>query len=338
MLAGRMTLQYVAGRGDWKFKASWLSETRDYNNLKMVSADPGFCRRCLSGSDVSSGHWLDAHGLSFYRPDDVLRILDDNMAPSLPLRRLPGWSPDMEAADTLHNCWMGPVKDCVASILMDIAQFDPRYTAYSVWDDALMAILHNFHAFCENHGLDKSVLDEISLVKLGVQALQFDFPSGFSKAYTNRILMLFVAHHLKATAVPELQLQAVAAWAVSLFGQCLDRGGVFFTEAERQCAAQSGLIFSQAHVALARRALLSGRPRYKVRPRFHSFLCEVVCKLLHGSTMNPKFTACWGDESYIGAVCQIGKCRAVHTSTIGLRLLQRLMLNLNSYLAELPKG
>ena len=198
----------TAGRGDWKFKASWLSETRDYNNLKMVSADPGFCRRCLSGSDVSSGHWLDAHGLSFYRPDDVFRILDDNMAPSLPLRRLPGWSPDMEAADTLHNCWMGPVKECVASILMDIAQFDPRYTAYSVWDDALMAILHNFHAFCENHGLDKPVLGEISLVKLGAQALQFDFPSGFSKAYANRILMLFVAHHLKATAVPELQLQA----------------------------------------------------------------------------------------------------------------------------------
>ena len=326
MLADRMTLQYVAGR-EWKFKASWLSETRDYNNLKMVSADPDFCRHCLSGSDVLAIGWM-LMGYLFTGP---MMFFTSSMIT---------WPHRCHFAGcTLRNCWMGPVKDCVASILMDIAQFDPCYTAYSVWDDALMAILHNFHSFCENDGLDKSVLDEIFLVKLGVQALQFDFPSGFSKAYTNRILMLFVVHHLTATVVPELQLQAVAAWAVSLFGQCLDRGGVFFTEAERQCAAQSGLIFSQAHVALARRARLSGRPRYKVRPRFHSFLCEVVCKLLvYMEAPNSKFTACWGDESYIGAVCQIGKCRAVHTSTIGLRLLQRLMLNLNSYLAELPKG
>ena len=35
---GGVTLQYVAGRGDWKHKAAWLAETRTYQNLRASDA------------------------------------------------------------------------------------------------------------------------------------------------------------------------------------------------------------------------------------------------------------------------------------------------------------
>ena len=172
------------------------------------------------------------------------------------------------------------------------------------------------------------------LTKLGIEALQFDYPSGFSKAYANRICLAFCAELLRATETPQLKVQAVLAWSITAFGCVCDRADVFFNDSERLQAAQLGLTYVQTHVWLAREALLQVRPRYKVRPRLHSFLCENVCKLLNGSALNPKYTATWADESFIGKSCGVAKQPAVHPSTVAKRLLQRLELNLNAYIAK----
>ena len=71
-----------------------------------------------------------AHGLSFYKPDEVLEVLDGNFPATLPLRRLPEWSPDMEAADTLHNLWLGPCKDAVEAILLHIVEYHPDFAGF----------------------------------------------------------------------------------------------------------------------------------------------------------------------------------------------------------------
>ena len=102
-------------------------------------------------------------------------------------------------------------------------------------------------------------------------------------------------------------------------------------QAER--AALAGMTYARCHLLLARVSLENRRPRFKIRPKLHSFVCEVCCKLLAGSTLNPRMTAAWSDESYIGKVCNIGCKAAIHMSTLGRRMLQRLLMQLNAHVA-----
>ena len=78
------SLQYVAGRGDWKFKTAWLCELRDYTNLKEKDTSAGFCRRCLCTSNCRDRHWLDVKVRSWNDPAAVAQILHDNIAADLP--------------------------------------------------------------------------------------------------------------------------------------------------------------------------------------------------------------------------------------------------------------
>ena len=79
------TIHYVLGKGDWKFKASWLQEFRNYGRLKeRPGPEATFCRRCRCISDPGNMHWLDMQGLSFYQPWDVEAIMDANVPQQLP--------------------------------------------------------------------------------------------------------------------------------------------------------------------------------------------------------------------------------------------------------------
>ena len=122
-------------------------------------------------------------------------------------------------------------------------------------------------------------------------------------------------------------------WALMSFNYELERNDMFFDEATAKRIYSLGLLYVQLHTMCAKDCLAEHRPRWKVRPRMHSFLCECLCKLANGSKMNPKHFSCWSDEDYIGQSCAIGKARSIHATTIGLRLLQRLCLVLNAELA-----
>ena len=171
------------------------------------------------------------------------------------------------------------------------------------------------------------------LSKLGVDAVSFDFPSGFSKAGTNKVALCFLADFLRTTTAPELKFHAVMTWAITKFANVLHHGKVFLTDDERRQAAECGLLYCRLHVLLARQALENGRPRFKVRPRLHQFVCEIILKLRAGSRLNPKYTACFADESFVGRMCAIGKSN-VHPSTMGLRLLRRMLMQLNSHIVS----
>ena len=122
-------------------------------------------------------------------------------------------------------------------------------------------------------------------------------------------------------------------WALMSFNYELERNDMFFDEATAKRIYSLGLLYVQLHTMCAKDCLAEHRPRWKVRARMHSFLCECLCKLANGSKMNPKHFSCWSDEDYIGQSCAIGKARSIHATTIGLRLLQRLCLVLNAELA-----
>ncbi|CAE7238466.1 unnamed protein product, partial [Symbiodinium necroappetens] len=182
------------------------------------------------------------------------------------LRKLSGWNCDMECADLLHTVWVGCAKDLVGSVLLDVVQYDPRLANSDSWDSGLAALLSLFHSWCETRKLDKSLVEELSLVKLGVtNAVQFDFPKGMSKAYPNKVLVYFLADLLQATTVPELKRQAVACWALANWSYVIDMAEVFLTDAEARQAVESAKLYLQCHMLLARLALVAGRPRYKIR-------------------------------------------------------------------------
>ena len=65
------TLWYVAGKGDWKHKRSWLCETRCWSNNSTNQHAIGICRRCSAGKHGT--HWADfLHFHGWYDDDSAV--------------------------------------------------------------------------------------------------------------------------------------------------------------------------------------------------------------------------------------------------------------------------
>ena len=79
--------------------------------------------------------------------------------------------------------------------------------------------------------------------------------------------------------IAELHDQAVCAWAIHTFGQTLDGAKMWLNEAAADKAVNAGLLYIQTYVALANDYLQKFVPRYKVRPKCHSFHCETVLRI-----------------------------------------------------------
>ena len=125
-------------------------------------------------------------------------------------------------------------------------------------------------------------------------------------------------------------------WALMSFNYELESSDIFLSEAAAQRAIQFGLLYARLHVCLAHDALHGQEPvpRYKLRPRAHSFVCETLCGMLNGSRLNAKYVSCWSDEDFIGQACSVSRAKPVHPATLGRRLLERLQLSLNAHLAN----
>ncbi|CAE7428498.1 unnamed protein product, partial [Symbiodinium sp. KB8] len=250
-IRGDATLQYCAGKGDWKYKKDWLCEKKDYSHSQ-------FCRRCNCGQNPADEHWLDFLHLSFNKPE----MVHDNLHANVPeLRSLDAWSMDMEAADLLHVLWLGAARDSIGSVIMEIVTFDPRFQQSETFDGALAQVLTMVHDFCEAHAIDKSTIDELSLTKLHVDSVQYDYPLGLSKAFANKVLCSWAAHFLADTTVPQLQRPAVMMWALMQFNWLLEQSGLFFDDATAMRAYHHGILYCQLHVLAA---LDACRPRWKV--------------------------------------------------------------------------
>ena len=122
-------------------------------------------------------------------------------------------------------------------------------------------------------------------------------------------------------------------WALMSFNYELESSDIFLSEAAAQRAIQFGLLYARLHVCLAHDAIQDRIPRYKLRPRAHSFVCETLCGMLNGSRMNAKYVSCWSDKDFIGQACGISRAKAIHPTTLGRRLLERLRMTLNAHLA-----
>ena len=96
----------------------------------------------------------------------------------------------MESAYVLQCLWLGSAKDASARILADVVEYHPAFLPYESRDLAFQALTTLFHEFCQRHHLDASLIEEISLVKLSVDSINFDYPLGFAKGYVHESSLL----------------------------------------------------------------------------------------------------------------------------------------------------
>ena len=108
---------------------------------------------------------------------------------------------------------------------------------------------------------------------------------------------------------------------------------MWLSEAAANKAVHAGMLYIQTYVQLAHDCLQKMVPRYKVRPKCHSFHCETVLRIKGGSRANPRFFSCFNDEDFVGRSCSVGK-QSVHPVTLAKRVLERLLMHTNTWLAE----
>ena len=133
----------------------------------------------------------------------------------------------------------------------------------------------------------------------------------------------------------------------------------------RDLHLRSGRLFCQCYVALASRFLKANRPltlvatiivfslgtlayiyrqqiithvpadlgqsRYKLRPKFHAFHCQIVLHASAGAKLNVRHGSCFNEEDLIGKVTRVTK-GAMHASSTCKRILQRWLLQMNAHL------
>lgn len=135
----------------------------------------------------------------------------------------------------------------------------------------------------------------------------------------------------------KLHKMGVLAWAITNFGLVLDHASLWLTDQEAANAIDNGLLYIQLFMHLATEAWEQKRPRYRIRPKIHSFQCEILQRLCAGSRLNPRFISCSNEEDLIGKVMAIVKNK-LHASTLARRVLERYMLGINVFLMGLKRS
>lgn len=94
---------------------------------------------------------------------------------------------------------------------------------------------------------------------------------------------------------------------------------------ERRSTVVLGYRVLHGYCQLAYEALAVLRPNYKIRLKMHIFH-HMLHKLDQGSTLNPKYVACWTGEMWVGKMVKTS--RGTHPVTTGCRVLQRWLVEL----------
>lgn len=122
-----------------------------------------------------------------------------------------------------------------------------------------------------------------------------------------------------------LQGGALCSWALMRAVQLMDSNDIILGPNE---ASEIDSLLKQHLLhwqGLHQHYLHLGVERWKLRPKHHD--TEHLASKTKETRVNPRFTACWQDESYLGQVKQVAvRC---HAQNALLRIFQRIILNLS---------
>lgn len=141
----------------------------------------------------------------------------------------------------------------------------------------------------------------------------------------------------KETTNEALHAAGILAWSITKFGVVLDRSSLWLEDSQALECIQYADLFVHLYLHEASRALQEKRPLYKLRPKWHSFYCEIIERMRNGNSINPRHVGCAGEEDYIGKLCSMIK-GSLHASTYGRRTLERALMGLNVHLMEKKKS
>ena len=120
--------------------------------------------------------WLDVHE-RFNAPADLatarLTAVGD-----IALKSLPGWEPEMEVPDLLHTLWTGTGRDLIGSLCLHSIETSASYTG-STYDERLRQLRRDMQAWCMEHGIRPSTVEELSALALSIAAF-LNIVSGLS--------------------------------------------------------------------------------------------------------------------------------------------------------------
>ena len=191
----QVTLHLILSKGDWKWKQEWLLQERYYNN--GINTDLGLCPRCLA----AKGNWLDPVHEAFNAPADILAARATSVGPNVAVRELAGWTPESEVPDLLHVVWLGTGRDLVGSLCMEAAELSAGDGV--TYDERFITLRRSMQKWCLDRNIRASVIEELTLAKLGVKTLSLDYPQGPSKGYANKVMVAFFADQLRAAWLPK---------------------------------------------------------------------------------------------------------------------------------------
>ncbi|CAE7636887.1 unnamed protein product, partial [Symbiodinium necroappetens] len=199
-------------------------------------------------------------------PGDLQQAAADCVGPNIPppgltyacrllwlsrMWRIPGYHHSCEYPDLLHCLYLGTVREATASHVMELATYSPQLQAYETWDERLHHLHGDFQMWCKEHQFRPSLLDGLSLIKLGVDAVSLDYPLGPGKGWANRVLIAYLADRLSALSesVPELRLAAVNTWSITAFANLLDNCPIWLTDDQAILAQQNPCCIVVLHAA-----------------------------------------------------------------------------------------
>ncbi len=96
-----------------------------------------------------------------------------------------------------------------------------------------------------------------------------------------------------------------AAWAISTVVALMDSEGLIMSEQAATRCCFLGKTFLQCYVWLAHNAATLAKPRFRLRPKLHVFHHEM--DRVSRWRLNPKTTACFSDEDFVGRMCNIAQ-------------------------------
>ena len=125
---------------------------------------------------------------------------------------------------------------------------------------------------------------------------------------------------------PVLQAGACCIWSLQTAIDKLDHSEIILNEEDSQYVCEYFQAFLLHWQGLFQTYSDMGVCRWKLRPKHHYF--EEMMLQVQRTRINPRHLSCWQDESFLGHIKKIAiHC---HSSSVLLRIFQRLMINLSN--------
>ena len=238
-----------------------------------------------------------------------------------------GFALELCYRDWMHNDFLGTARDHLASLIFDMAS--EGLLGPGPLESQLKRLSCQLHAWCWKHRVSISFksFTKASLGRPNNEKTVFPEMASYFKASHLKIIARFLAEVARRRCTGSLRskVRVVCIWGLTEAHHIMDSCGVLLIRPEARRLRGAIYVWLRTYSYLHCRSQIEGTFLYYIRPKHH--YCEHAAMDLHPEhrfSLNPRFTSCWVDESFLGKCMRIGK--RTHASTCSLRLLQRYIL------------